>query len=328
MCPFAPPDTLVIAAVIVAPNGLVQILSGLSAGQIVVASKSDDGTLEFALPEDRARLLTRQGGDENMAPYVEEVPLLVSAAFDQLQTRVRDGAGIGYEPYAASGFCALMEGMTHAKHRKMLVPNFLLQGFPAMAHLLKQGARVLDIGCGSGTAVCILAKTFPRSHFTGLDLSEVALTAATAAAAKQQLRNVAFVQADAATMDQILSAGSFDWVTAFDAIHDQTKPSQVLSLVARLLKPTGVFSMIDIRASSDLSDNLTHVFAPFLYGVSLLHCLPVGKQDGGAGLGMMWGAQLATAMLQRAGFTSIIQHEIPGDVFNVEFRCTLHPQKN
>ncbi len=63
---------------------------------------------------------------------------------------------------------------------------------------------------------------------------------------------------------------TFDWIVAFDAIHDQTQPAAVLRQIAARLTPTGVFSMVDIKASTHLSENLPHVFGPFLYGVSLL----------------------------------------------------------
>ena len=61
---------------------------------------------------------------------------------------------------------------------------------------------------------------------------------------------------------------------------------------------------------------------PFLYTVSLMHCMPVGLVGGGAGLGMMWGRQLAEAMLQQAGFTQVTVTEIPNDPFNLHFFCT------
>lgn len=36
---------------------------------------------------------------------------------------------------------------------------------------------------------------------------------------------------------------------------------------------------------------MTHSMGAFLYTVSLMHCMPVGLVDGGAGLGMMWGRE-------------------------------------
>jgi hypothetical protein len=59
----------------------------------------------------------------------------------------------------------------------------------------------------------------------------------------------------------------------------------------------------------------------FLYTVSLMHCMPVGLVDGGAGLGMMWGREKAEEMLREAGFTDVFVQEIPEDPFNLHFFC-------
>jgi hypothetical protein len=58
---------------------------------------------------------------------------------------------------------------------------------------------------------------------------------------------------------------------------------------------------------------------PFLFTVSLMHCLPVGLVDGGRGLGMMWGREKAVKMLEAAGFKNVRVDEIPQDPFNLHF---------
>jgi len=110
-------------------------------------------------------------------------------------------------------------------------------------------------------------------------------------------------------------------VTAFDSIHDQTRPLDALINVHAILKQGGLFSMVDIAASSYLSDNRDHPMGPFLYTVSLMHCMPVGLVDGGAGLGMMWGRQGAVKMLNEAGFRMVQVLDIPDDPFNLHFLC-------
>jgi hypothetical protein len=79
--------------------------------------------------------------------------------------------------------------------------------------------------------------------------------------------------------------------------------------------------MVDIAASSSLLENKTHPMGPFLYTVSLMHCMPVGLVEGGRGLGMMWGHQKAVEMLEDAGFTQVEVLEIPTDSFNSHFFC-------
>ena len=77
--------------------------------------------------------------------------------------------------------------------------------------------------------------------------------------------------------------------------------------------------MVDIAAQSDLADNLDHPMGPFLYTVSLMHCMPVGRVDKGAGLGMMWGRQKAVEMLKKSGFQHVKVLQIADDPFNLHF---------
>jgi hypothetical protein len=71
--------------------------------------------------------------------------------------------------------------------------------------------------------------------------------------------------------------------------------------------------MFDIRASSHLENNVENPLAPWLYAVSTLHCMTVSLAEGGAGLGTVWGEELALDMLRDAGFVDIAVHEVPGD---------------
>ncbi|WP_178371892.1 hypothetical protein [Desulfacinum infernum] len=89
----------------------------------------------------------------------------------------------------------------------------------------------------------------------------------------------------------------------------------------RHVPPGGIFSMVDIAAGSRHADNLDHPLAPFLYTVSLLHCLPVGRVDGGAGLGMMWGRERALDLLRQAGFTQVEVQTMSHDPFNDHYLC-------
>lgn len=79
--------------------------------------------------------------------------------------------------------------------------------------------------------------------------------------------------------------------------------------------------MVDIAARTNLADNLDHPMGPFLYTVSLMHCMPVGLVDGGPGLGMMWGREKALALLKEAGFENVQVDKIPEDPFNLHFLC-------
>jgi hypothetical protein len=141
-----------------------------------------------------------------------------------------------------------------------------------------------------------------------------------------ELANARFIVKDAAKIkgDKTFHQ-KYDYVTAFDAIHDQSHPLKVLEGIRTMLKPGGFFSMVDIKAATRLADNMDHPMGPFLYTISLMHCMPVGLNDRGRGLGMMWGKEQALALLSRAGFDRVDALEIPDDPFNLHFLCRKLP---
>jgi len=178
---------------------------------------------------------------------------------------------------------------------------------------LSQGIQVLDVGCGSGRAINLMAKNFPSSHFYGYDFSAEGITNARDEMTKLGLKNVIFEQQDATHFDH---AEYFDFITAFDSIHDQAHPDKVLENICRSLKPDGVFLMQDIAGSSKLENNIQHPLAPFLYTISCLHCMTVSLALDGKGLGAMWGREKATEMLHDAGFSKVEVKQLPHDPIN------------
>jgi len=181
---------------------------------------------------------------------------------------------------------------------------------------LSEGIRVLDLGCGRGRALLHLAERFPGSEFVGYELSHSAVESARHEASARGLANIRFEQRDLTHFDHEADPDDFDLVTAFDAIHDQAAPQRVLDGIHRTLKPGGSFLMQDIRASSRLENNLEHPIAPLLYTLSTMHCMTVSLARDGAGLGTMWGEELAVEMLGKAGFERVEVRQLEHDFQN------------
>jgi hypothetical protein len=70
--------------------------------------------------------------------------------------------------------------------------------------------------------------------------------------------------------------------------------------------------------------------ASFLYTISTLHCMSVSLASGGPGLGTAWGHQVATRMLEEAGFKEVKLFERV-DPFNSVYvappTCTEHAHR-
>jgi SAM-dependent methyltransferase len=167
---------------------------------------------------------------------------------------------------------------------------------------------VLDIGCGTGHAVNVMARTYAPSSFVGFDIAEDAIERARQEAAQMGLRNVEFAVQD---VTRLPSKSSFDLITAFDAVHDQREPAMVLKGVCDALRPDGLFMMIEFKFESDIADNIGNPFAPLYYGFSTMHCTTVSLAAGGPGLGAVWGDRTAKAMLRDAGFSRIERLDSP-----------------
>jgi 2-polyprenyl-3-methyl-5-hydroxy-6-metoxy-1,4-benzoquinol methylase len=185
---------------------------------------------------------------------------------------------------------------------------------------LAQGIDVADIGCGSGHHLNVLAGSYPASTFVGYDFSDEAIAQARAGAEARGLANARFEVRDVVDLSR---TGPFDLVTAFDAIHDQAHPATVLQGITDVLAPDGVFLLADIKASSRPHENVDQLTAPFLYAVSLMHCMTVSLAQDGTGLGAAWGEQTATRMLHDAGFGSVDVREAERDLINSYYVARL-----
>ena len=290
-------------------------------GGIAELSQGPDGYDLFYLPREHGDLITRRAGSANLGVYTQEIPLLTTCSMEPVLRCFYTGKGVTDDHYPK--FQDFMAQLARAKHRDVLVDIFLPSVERGqLVKRLKSGIAVCDLGCGEGLAVMLMAEAFPRSQFLGIDISEEAIEKAEHGTTLKKLKNLSFLKRDAACLKQEPELlGKFDYVTAFDAIHDQPRPLDALVNIHAILKEGGLFSMVDIAASSHLSDNKDHPMGPFLYTVSLMHCMPVGLVDGGEGLGMMWGRQRAVQMLNEAGFQDVQVLDIPEDSFNLHFLC-------
>jgi len=260
----------------------------------------------FTLPPEHAACLTGQGS-ANLAP-IAGLTTLLAPHVAGVARACRKGGGVPYEAFRPE-FTAVMDRLSRGLLDGQLLDGIVPQ-VDGLAARLTEGAHAADVGCGTGHAMNLLARAFPASHFTGFDFADDAIEAARLEATDWGLANASFAVLDVATLPP---EPPFDVVFAFDAIHDQADPAGVLAALRRALTPDGVFVMMDIKAASRLEDNLGNPFAPWLYAVSTLHCTTVSLAQGGAGLGTVWGEELALAMLAEAGFGTVTVHDVPDD---------------
>lgn len=288
-------------------------LGGMVTGGV---ASYDPASGTYSLPAEHAACLTRGAGAGNLATEMQWV-----ACMGEVEQKVvesfRRGGGVPYSAY--SRFHEIMDQSNGQTFDETLVER-TLPVVPGLIERLERGIDVLDVGCGSGHAVNLMARAFPRSRFAGYDFSSEGIAAARAEAEAWGLSNARFAEQDAAALAE---TDAYDLVTSFDAIHDQAQPRRVLGGIARALRPDGHYLMVEPGASSRLEENLDHPLGPFLYAISTLHCMTVSLALDGEGLGTVWGEQKARELLKEAGFAEPQLHRIEGDIINHYFVAHL-----
>ena len=132
------------------------------------------------------------------------------------------------------------------------------------------------------------------------------------------LTNASFVARDASKLD---GSQMFDFITTFDAVHDQADPFGMVAGIYKSLRPGGYWLCVDVQCSTHVGENLNHPMGTFIYSVSCQHCMTVSLAYGGVGLGAAWGVQKAREVFRDAGFSEVQVRTVQGDLMNNYYIC-------
>ncbi|KAJ3056196.1 hypothetical protein HK097_007802 [Rhizophlyctis rosea] len=282
-------------------------LNGLVASQIVLYNPA---TKEYKINPPYIPLI------DVFAPEAQFITLAAQTE-DKIVRCFKEGGGVSYGQFGQR-FHDVMCDVSTATLLPSIIPEILPAAGEEVMKWLHDGIGVLEIGCGAGRATKLLAKHFPKSHFTGIDICPEAIEMARKDLATEKIENITYTLADNSTLS---TTPKYPLILVFDAIHDQAHPTKSLSLIHDLLTPNGVFLMQDINGNTSPEQNVSHPVGSFLYAISLTHCMTVSLADGGEGLGTMWGRQMARNMLEKAGFGEVREVERKGDVVNMLYVC-------
>jgi 2-polyprenyl-3-methyl-5-hydroxy-6-metoxy-1,4-benzoquinol methylase len=256
----------------------------------------------FALPADHVATLATESGPAFFGGVFQE---LIGAAqgYHRVAEAFRSGGGVGPEELHEDVYVGTAR-FTSAWHEHLVTGQWLPL-LPEVEATLAAGARVADVGCGSGLGAIRLAQAFPASTVAGYDLHPANVERARAAAAEAGVP-VAFTTLDVATG----LPERYDVVTAFDVVHDAVDPQRLLAAIHDALVPGGVFLCLEINCSDDPAANVGPV-ASLLYGFSVLYCMTSSLAHGGAGLGTLGLPESRLReMGEKAGFAETVRIEI------------------
>jgi SAM-dependent methyltransferase len=233
----------------------------------------------------------------------------IARVMPQLADAFRAGRGIPYPDFGTE----IRRGIA-AFNRPAFLHELGSEWLPSVPDLHERlstspRARILDLGCGTGTSSIAMARSYPHVEVVGIDLDHASvLEARTAARAAGLGDRVTFHLGDAAD-EQI--TGGFDLVTIFEALHDMGDPAGALRTARRLLAEDGSVLVADERVADAFTapgDDLERLN----YGFSVLHCLPATlAEDPVEANGTVLRAGTVRRWAAEAGFSRV--EELPID---------------
>jgi 2-polyprenyl-3-methyl-5-hydroxy-6-metoxy-1,4-benzoquinol methylase len=267
----------------------------------------------YRLPSGHAAVLADPTSLATMSPMAAFV-VAAAGRIEALADAYRRGDGVAWDGYGD----VLLEAQA-AINRPVFDAFLGTEWVPALedvdARLRQPGATIADVACGAGWSSLALARAYPEAHVEGIDLDAWSIQRATENARQAGLEDrVTFVLADAA--DPALE-GRYDLVTILEAVHDLSRPVEVLGAVRGMLKADGAALVVDERVAETFAapgEDLDRL----MYGYSILFCLPNGMADRPSAA---TGTVMRPATLERyardAGFGSVTVLPVEHDTFRL-----------
>jgi SAM-dependent methyltransferase len=257
------------------------------------------GNRRYGLPAGHDEALLDETSLNFIAPMAQLMVACVRPV-DEVVDAFRSGEGVPYSSYGTD----LHAGQ--ARFTRPMFENLIgTKWFPAVADIHERlqadpPARVADVACGEGWSSIAIARAYPKVQVDGIDLDEPSIAAAGDHLARSGVEDrVEFHHRDAADPEL---AGRYDLVTIFEALHDMSRPVDVLGALRRLLAEGGSVVVADERVADAFSAPVGEIERLY-YGFSVLHCLPVGMTGPDpAGTGTVMRAGTVRRYADDAGF--------------------------
>jgi len=157
-----------------------------------------------------------------------------------------------------TGHSALMDGVyRRQRHFYDVTRKFFLLGRDRLIADLAPppGARVLEIGCGTGRNMIVAARRYPQARFCGIDISEQMLTTARQSIARVGLEGrITLAQGDATGFDAqaLFGAAAFERVFFSYSLSMIPDWRAALAQGAAATAPGGALQVVDFGRQEGL----------------------------------------------------------------------------
>jgi 2-polyprenyl-3-methyl-5-hydroxy-6-metoxy-1,4-benzoquinol methylase len=252
--------------------GIYQALDGagpVTSGDLAAATGLHERWLREWLRSQAAAelLLTTDGETFEMEPEAALVlarvdqPTYAAAVFagqrdprvaDGLVEAFRTGIGLTYDDQG-EGSEQHTEAMLAPMARALLVST-VIPMLDGVADRLTAGARVVDVGCGTGLALELISAAFPDSTYEGYDVSERAV-----AAARQRFDGSDNVTIHLAGGEELPATADVDLVMTLDCLHDMPRPDLAMAAIRGGIADDGTWLVKEIK----LKDSIRSPYPPF-----------------------------------------------------------------
>jgi len=189
----------------------------------------------------------------------------------------------------------------------VVVARRILPSLSGVDERLNQGGTVLEIGCGTGNLLLQIAKAFPHSRCTGVDIDPTGLAAVRKTIQQADLtERIQILEGD---VGQAVEPATYDVVVMVEVLHEiapALRPD-VLRGCARALRTGGWLVIVDETYPSTLAEARR---SEFLFPVQ------TGFEE------LLWGNIVPTKeeqeqLLRDAGFTGTLKRSLMGEGFTL-----------
>jgi len=203
-------------------------------------------------------LIEREREGWRMAPHFEEIlgtpdatfylgeaariHMLVGRDYAEAPRRFRDGSTYPYQDHDVE----FIEGVAGAlRTLPRIFTDLVLPKLPALKRRFEEGARVLDVGCGSGWALVHIAERFPNVRCVGVDTEPRSIELADALIRSRGLADRC--EARLLGAESLAEEAAYEIATSFLVVHEISPPvkERAFSSIARCLVPGGRFVIFD-----------------------------------------------------------------------------------
>jgi ubiquinone/menaquinone biosynthesis C-methylase UbiE len=209
-----------------------------------------DEQRRFRLAPHFDKILASPGHPRDLTGYVRLGTTFMTEDFERCRKAFHSGETVPFQgrSHAFADTIGDAIGGLHMATARKILPD--LQD---MTQHLENGAKVLEVGCGTGRFLMHLAKAWPKAHCTGVDIDPTGIEIARNKIGMAGLESrVEVIESDVADLPK----ASFDAVVMIEVLHEIAPQirQHVIDGCAHVLKPGGWLLIIDETYPSSLEE--------------------------------------------------------------------------